>query len=192
MSELISPAPTTSTRRPCRRPKIFRASATAAKLTDTAPSPSAVSVRTRLPTPNDQLEDVAEHRPDTPLVGGRLERVLHLAENLRLADHERIEPCRHAKQVRDRGAVFQREQVRLKGLRRHVVVVTRGTCTSSSRAAAGSAARHVNLRAVAGREHHRLGHRRTGGNRFHRGTEVAAGEIKTLPQIDGRRAVAHA
>ena len=69
-------------------------------------------------------ENVPEDRPDTPFVGGRLARILHLAENLRLADHERIEPRRHAKQVRDRGAVFQREQVRLKGLRRHVVIVT--------------------------------------------------------------------
>ena len=53
VSVLISPAPTTSTRRPFSRPKIFRASATAAKLIETAPSPSAVSVRTRLPTLND-------------------------------------------------------------------------------------------------------------------------------------------
>ena len=63
VSVLISPAPTTSTRRPSRRPKIFRASATAAKLTDTAPSPSAVSVRTRLPTPNDQWNSLLEQRP---------------------------------------------------------------------------------------------------------------------------------
>ena len=41
VSVLISPAPTTSTRRPLSSPKIFRARSTAAKLTDTAPSPRA-------------------------------------------------------------------------------------------------------------------------------------------------------
>ena len=50
----ISPAPTTTTLRPLRSPKIFLASETAAKLTETAPEPSPVSVRTRLPTPNDE------------------------------------------------------------------------------------------------------------------------------------------
>ena len=50
----ISPAPTTTTVRPVRSPKIFLASEVAAKLIDTAPSDSAVSVRTRLPTVNDQ------------------------------------------------------------------------------------------------------------------------------------------
>ena len=49
----ISPAPMTSTFRPLRSPKIFLASDTAAKLTETAPDPSPVSVRTRLPTAND-------------------------------------------------------------------------------------------------------------------------------------------
>ena len=49
----ISPAPITSTLRPLRSPKILRARATAAKPTDTAPAPSPVSVRTRLPAPND-------------------------------------------------------------------------------------------------------------------------------------------
>ena len=65
MSVLISPAPTTSTRRPVSRPKILRASETAAKLTDTAPSPSAVSVRTRLPTPNAQWNVLLSSGPCT-------------------------------------------------------------------------------------------------------------------------------
>ena len=50
----ISPAPMTSTLRPFRSPKILRASATAAKLTDTAPAARPVSVRTRLPTAKDE------------------------------------------------------------------------------------------------------------------------------------------
>ena len=68
-----------------RRPKILRASATAAKLTETAPSPSAVSVRTRLPTPNDQWKSLLSTGPTHWRSRGRLERVLDLAENLRLA-----------------------------------------------------------------------------------------------------------
>ena len=50
----ISPAPMTRTLRPLRSPKIFFDSDTAAKLTDTAPEPRPVSVRTRLPTANDE------------------------------------------------------------------------------------------------------------------------------------------
>ena len=54
VSSAISPAPTTSARRRSRRPKILRAREMAAKLTETAPSPSPVSARTRLPTLNAQ------------------------------------------------------------------------------------------------------------------------------------------
>jgi hypothetical protein len=41
-------------------------------------------------------------------------------------------------------------------------------------------------------KHDRLGHRRTSGDLFCRGAEVAAREVETLSEIDGRRAVAHA
>ena len=50
----ISPAPTTSDVAPLQIAEIFFASETAAKLTDTAPDPSPVSVRTRLPTANEE------------------------------------------------------------------------------------------------------------------------------------------
>ena len=50
----ISPAPMTRTFLPFRSPKIFRASATAAKLIDTAPAPRPVSVRTRFPAPKER------------------------------------------------------------------------------------------------------------------------------------------
>jgi hypothetical protein len=63
VSWLISPAPITSTRRPSSRSKIFLAMATASKLTDTAPSPMAVSVRTRLPTPNDEVNTRSSSGP---------------------------------------------------------------------------------------------------------------------------------
>ena len=96
---LISPAPTTSTRRPSSRPKILRASATAAKLTETAPSPSAVSVRTRLPTLNDQWNSLRQQRAGAAPLRRRLEGVLHLPEDLRLADDQRVESGRDPEQV---------------------------------------------------------------------------------------------
>lgn len=136
-------------------------------------------------------EDVAQHRPDAALVRRRLERVLHLAENLGFADDQGIEPGRDAKQVSDRGAVFQREQVRLKCLPRHVMVVAEKRHQLVPRQG-GIGARHVNFRSVARGEHHGLGHRRARGNRLHRGAKVPAGEIQTLPQVDGRRPVAYA
>ena len=113
VSVLISPAPTTSTRRPSSRPKIFRASATAAKLTDTAPSPSAVSLRTRLPTPNDQWNSLLSIGPVQRVRRG-LKRVLHLSEDLRLADDQRVEPGGHAEQMPGGGLVVEREEVRVK------------------------------------------------------------------------------
>ena len=47
-------------------PKIFFASATAAKLTDTAPSDSAVSERTRLPTANAEWNSLLSSGPVAP------------------------------------------------------------------------------------------------------------------------------
>src|SRR5690606_41305184 len=46
----ISPAPSTSARRPSSDPKIFFASSTAAEEIDAAPIPTSVSSRTRPPT----------------------------------------------------------------------------------------------------------------------------------------------
>jgi hypothetical protein len=48
----MSPAPSTSAVSPLISPQILRASPSAAKLTDTAPSANPVSARTRLPTVN--------------------------------------------------------------------------------------------------------------------------------------------
>ena len=84
---------------PVSSPKILRASATAAKLTDTAPDPSAVSVRTRLPTPNDEWNSRFSTGPTVwAVLAGRV-RVLDLSQNLRLADDQRIEARRHPEEV---------------------------------------------------------------------------------------------
>ena len=52
------------------------------------------------------VEQLAEQRPGAAALGGRLERVLHLAEDLRLADDQRIEAGGDAEQMRDRGVVL--------------------------------------------------------------------------------------
>jgi hypothetical protein len=133
-------------------------------------------------------EDVAQHRPDASLVRRRLERVLHLPENLvRRRPENRARPPR--KQVSDRGAVFQREQVGEMSPR-HVMVVAEKRHQLVPRPG-GIRARHVDFRSVARGEHHGLDHRRARGDRLHRGAEVAAGEIQALPQVDGRRPMAH-
>ena len=90
----------------------MRASATAAKLTDTAPSPSAVSRAHALADAERPVERLAQQRPGAVPLGGGLERVLDLAEDLRLADDQRIEPRGHAEQVPRRRGVVVREEVR--------------------------------------------------------------------------------
>ena len=96
----------------------MRASATAAKLTDTAPEPRPVSVRTRLPTANDAVEQPVEHRARRRArrVGDGV-RVLHLAENLRLADDQRVEAGGDAEQMARDVEIGDVVDVRLQRLR---------------------------------------------------------------------------
>ena len=74
---------------------------TAAEATDTALAPMAVSVRTCLAT-----EKVCWNRrfrtlPVAPALWAVGEGVLHLAENLRLAQHHGVEPGGHAERMLD-------------------------------------------------------------------------------------------
>ena len=169
----------------------MRASSTAAKPTDTAPSPSAVSVRTRLPTPNDDWKRRVSKGPTHCRVGGHLERVLDLAEDLRLADDQRVETGRHAEQVPRGVAVRPLEEVRHERVGRHAVVAGQELDDLGARlqrVVAGD----VDLRSVAGREQHGLGGRRPRGQCLHRRAEIAGREVQPLAQLDRRRLVAHA
>ena len=121
VSVLISPAPTTSTRRPSSRPKILRASATAAKLTETAPFAERRLGAHALADAERPVKQLAQQRPGAVPLGRGLERVLHLAEDLRLADDQRVEAGRDAEQVP----------------RRLGVVVARRGAAGTPRAAAG-------------------------------------------------------
>ena len=69
------------------------------------------------------VEGLAEERASAAALGGRLERILHLPENLRLTDHERVEPGGDAEQMVRRRGVFMGEQMRQKRLARELVVV---------------------------------------------------------------------
>ena len=86
--------------RPSRSPNTCCARAAAAAGTEAGLSPIAVSTRARRPGVERLTEEAIEER------AGRadLERVAHLAEDLALAGHERVEPGGDAEQVQ-RGAV---------------------------------------------------------------------------------------
>ena len=185
----ISPAPTTSTRRPERLPKIFRARLTAAKLTETAPSASAVSDRTRLPTPNAQWNSRLRSGPGA--VGGRRDAVgvLDLPENLRLADHQRVEPRRDTEKDagrRRRSRCEYRCGPISSGDRRwnsakkplSSAAVARG----SSQATYSSARLQVETTTASAAA-------RLRDQRPHRVLEAAAAEVEPFAELDGRRAV---
>ena len=88
---MVSPAPISSAWLRCRLLKICRARLTAAKATDTGFSPMAVSVRTVLAVLKVAGTVVrAAGRYCRPR--GRLRRQTSSAENLRLAQHQRVEP----------------------------------------------------------------------------------------------------
>ena len=56
-------------------------------------------MRTRFPTANDEWNRRLSNVPDGVRCGGGGVRVLHLPENLRLADDQRIEAGSHPEQV---------------------------------------------------------------------------------------------
>jgi hypothetical protein len=115
---------------------------------------------------------------------------LHLPEDLRLADDERIEAGRHAKQMPRRVDAAMDVQMIVEHGRRDVVVVA-----EEPRQRAGRRVRladGVDLRAIAGREHDRFRDNPRGRDRGHRALNAVAREVDGLPQLDGRRPVTEA
>ena len=93
MPSPISPAPSTSTRRPSSEPSCSAASATAADEIDTACRPIAgLGARPACPTSIAWRNVRDEQRAAGALVLGELPRLAHLAEDLALADDHRVEP----------------------------------------------------------------------------------------------------
>ena len=95
VASLILPAPSSSTGRPARSPKTCCASAAAADGTEAGLSPIAVSSRTRRPAWSACRKSRSSNGPGR----ARLERGPHLAEDLALARHERVEPGGDAEEM---------------------------------------------------------------------------------------------
>ncbi len=174
-----------------RRPKILRASDTAACATDTAPSPTAVSVRTRLPTAN----DVWNRRVSSGPTDWRSAATWNASFTCpRICGSPTTSESRPAA-TRNRcsAAVVPSciEQVRQERRGRQVVVDSRNS-TISRRARSTSSLDDVDLRPVAGREHHRFSRRRPRRQGLDGRAHVAAREVEPLAQVDRRRLVAYA
>ena len=199
-SSPIRPAPISSTRRPARSPKTWAARAAAADETDAGLSPIAVSLRTRLPTRERLAEDAVEQRAGLD----RLERRPHLAEDLALARHERVEPGRDAEEVQRGRVVVQAVEhavERLAGelarapraarvLRRRRRGTARSGCRSRGRRPRRASGR--GRRAAAGRARRaratRPARRDARGRRASVSCEVASGERE--PRDDHEREAA--
>ena len=105
------------------------------------------------------LVEARQNRATGAAGDGRAVGVLHLAENLRLADHLRIRRARHAKQVLHCGGIVQLVERALEfGCARRLL-----RCEFALEERAHPHARgfeiprcHQHLDAIAGREHHRL------------------------------------
>ena len=155
----ILPAPTTSTCRRSKPPKTWRASSTATELTDTGLRAIAVSRRTRRATRNARWKQVVRIGARASVPDGRLVRLLGLPQDLRLAEHQRVEAGGDPEQVVDR--------LGRRAARRGARTSSPGAATPARRARRSpSAARRasrvvgggVELDAVAGGQQHRLAH----------------------------------
>ena len=111
-SSIVSPAPISSAVCSLRSVKICRARLTAAKATDTGLSPIAVSVRTCLAVLKACWNRRCQQFAGAPGFPGGLERAFHLAEDLRLAEHQRVQAAGDRQQVLDDLASCVRIQVR--------------------------------------------------------------------------------
>jgi hypothetical protein len=124
--------------------------------------------------------------------GGDLVGVLHLPEDLRFADDERVEACCHAEQVPRRVRVGSRIQVRVQRLSRDAVIVAHERRNLFERTLAVLVGLCVNLHAVARRDDDPLAALHARGERRHRRSHVAAREVHLLAELYWRRAVTQA
>ena len=95
-SSIISPAPMNSTFCSATLGKMRSASRTAAAAIDTELAPISVRLRTSFATEKVLLKQLVQHQPQRARLLGAAHRLLHLAEDLRLAQHHGVEPARHA------------------------------------------------------------------------------------------------
>jgi hypothetical protein len=125
------------------------------------------------------------------LGGGDAVRVLHLPQNLRLADDHRVEPRRHAKEMACRVLVCPGVQMRHDLLGRQPVEIAqkRGHVSGGL---AHVLAGHIELDAIAGGHHRSLAGRDAGSQRSERRRVAATSEGQPLTEVDGSGPVARA
>ena len=112
MASPMSPAPSTSPARPSRPPRRSAAMATAACDTEVMWRADAGVGAGPLAGLEGVAEQQVEGRPGGALLAGPVPGLLHLAEDLALAEHGRVEPGGHAEEVGDgRGVVVDVEVV---------------------------------------------------------------------------------
>ena len=137
------------------------------------------------------IEEAAEQWSGAMPLGGPVERLFHLPEDLRLTDDGGIEPGGDAEQVGDGVPSLEREQMRGEELLRNAVELAQEV-DDLAPGALEIVVHHVQLRTVARRQHHAFGHRRPCRELLHRRTDVAAREVQLLAQFDRSGAMAHA
>ena len=148
-------------------------------------------MRTRLPTANDEWNSRLSTGPAVCAPAAARVRFLHLAENLRLADDERVEAGGDAEQVPRRVEVGDVVEVRRERRARSTPWNSLMNAARSARAAVDVVARGVELGAVAGRD-------TTASRATPRPPAPAARvqparlEVEPLAQLDGRGAMTEA
>ena len=111
-SSIISPAPTNSTLVWRRSSNSCEASRTAAAAMLIECAPISVDVRTSLATANERWNIWCSVRAERAGAVGLAHRLLHLAEDLRLAEDHRVEPAGDAEGVARRRRAFEHVGVR--------------------------------------------------------------------------------
>ena len=128
------------------------------------------------------LEEPVQQRPGRAGGQRRIVGLAHLAEDLGLARHERVETGRDPEEVLDRSLVIP--------AREHVAELEPGAALEVLAGALLVSAREVDLGAVARREHDRLDP--VARQRCRELERVAVGEEEPLPDLERRVPVRHA
>src|SRR5262249_32225977 len=134
------------------------------------------------------MKQAVEERTDHVVCAGDRMRFLHLSENLRLSDHQRVQPRCDAEQMASDIEIGYLVDVRLQRLPIDLVKI--GDEVDERRSALMYVITHaVQFGAVARGEHNRLAHRGALSERPERHLQTARLKIDPLTQFDRRCAV---
>jgi hypothetical protein len=133
------------------------------------------------------LEQAVQHQAERARRLGRAHRLLHLPEDLRLAEHHRVESRCNAECVGHRFGLRERVQVRPQRIGRQAMRLL-----EPPRDARGLAAAEIHLGAVARRQDRRLADRARAGHVAQRVGERVGRERDALAHVERRGGVAEA